>query len=85
MDTEYDQRKIRGRGVGRKPHDVVVKFAQGAVWLQPSGEGGYRIDLLVQYSQVLGVTDWRLQEELERQGCVHLCQHSECTHLAAPR
>ena len=79
VDTEYYQRKIRGRGVGRKPHDVVVKLDQGA-W-----DGGSRIDrtgLLVHYSRVLGVTDRRLREELEREGNIHLCRQRECSHPA---
>ena len=62
VDTEYYQRKIRGRGVGRKPHDVLVKLDQGAAQLQPAWDGGSRIDrrgLLVRDSRVLGVTDRR--------------------------
>ena len=85
VDTEYYQRKIRGRGVGRKPHDVVVKLDQGAARLQPTWDGGSRIDrtgLLVQYSRVLGVTDRRLREELEREGCMHLCRQHDCSHPA---
>ena len=85
VDTEYYQRKIRGRGIGRKPHDVVVKLDQGAARLQPTWDGGSRIDrtrLLVHYSRVLGVTDRRLREELEREGCIHLCRQRDCTHPA---
>ena len=73
------------RGVGRKPHDVVVKLDQGAARLQPTWDGGSRIDrtgLLVQYSRVLGVTDRRLREELEREGCIHLCRQHDCSHPA---
>ena len=85
VDTEYYQRKIRGRGVGRKPHDVVVKLDQGAARLQPTWDGGSRIDrtgLLVHYSRVLGVTDRRLREELEREGSIHLCRQRDCSHPA---
>ena len=86
VDTEYYQRKIRGRGVGRKPRDVVIKLDQGAARLQLTWDGGSRIDrtgLLVHYSRVLGVTDRRLREELEREGCIHLCRQRDCTHPAA--
>ena len=85
VDTEYYQRKIRGRGVGRKPHDVVIKLDQRAARLQPTWDGGSRIDrtgLLVHYSRVLGVTDRRLREELEREGSIHLCRQRECSHPA---
>ena len=78
--------KEDSRSRGRpKPHDVVIKLDQGAARLQPTWDGGSRIDrtgLLVNYSRVLGVTDRRLREELEREGCVHLCRQRECTHPA---
>ena len=84
VDTEFYQRKIRGRGAGRKPNDI--EMDQGAARLQPSWDGGSRIDrtgLLVNYSRVLGVTDRRLREELEREGSVHLCRQPDCQHPAA--
>ena len=35
VDTEYFQRQVRGRGTGRRPHDLVLRFPQGAVRMQP--------------------------------------------------
>ena len=29
VDTEYYQRKVRGRGAGRRPHDLVLQFFRG--------------------------------------------------------
>ena len=37
-DTEFFQRRIRGRGAGRKPNDVLVKMPAGAARLQPDWE-----------------------------------------------
>ena len=59
---------------------------QGAARLQPTWDGGSRIDrtgLLVNYGRVLGVTDRRLREELEREGSIHLCRQRDCAHPAA--
>ena len=72
-DTEFFQKRIRGRGAGRKPNDVLVKI--------PDWEGGSRIDrtgLTVRYTRVLGATDRRLREELERNQCIHLCRSQDC-------
>ena len=84
-DTEFFQRRIRGRGAGRKPNDVLVKMPAGAARLQPDWEGGSRIDrtgLTVRYTRVLGATDRRLQEELERNQCIHLCRSQDCPNPA---
>ena len=84
-DTEFYQRKIRGMGAGRKPNDVLIKMPAGAARLQPDWEGGSRIDrtgLTVSYSRVLGATDRRLREELERNQCIHLCRSQDCSNPA---
>ena len=57
----------------------------GAARLQSDWEGGSRIDrtgLTVRYSRVLGATDRRLREELERNQCIHLCRSQDCSNPA---
>ena len=44
VDTEYFQRQVRGRGTGRRPHDLVLRFPQGAVRMQPDWTHRTRID-----------------------------------------
>ena len=44
VDTEYYQRKVRGRGAGRRPRDLVLQFPHGAVRLQPDWSQRTRVD-----------------------------------------
>ena len=50
VDTEYFQRQVRGRGAGRKPHDLVLRFPVGAARIQPDWSQRSRT------GRVLGVT-----------------------------
>ena len=82
VDTEYYQRQVRGRGTGRRPHDLVLRFPQGAVRLQPDWTHRTRIDrhgLWIKPGRILGVTARTLRESLERAEQVHLCRAEDCT------
>ena len=82
VDTEYYQRQVRGRGTGRRPHDLVLRFPQRAVRLQPEWTHRTRIDrhgLWVKPGRILGVTARVLRDTLERADQVHLCRAEDYT------
>ena len=82
VDTEYFQRQVRGRGTGRRPHDLVLRFPQGAVRMQPDWTHRTRIDrhgLWVKPGRILGVTARALRDHLERADQIHLCRTEGCT------
>ena len=75
------QQGVRGRGINRKPHDLIVVFDTGVARLQVDQERRGRIDrhgLWVHYSRVLGVSTRGVREQLERKQAVHLCQLADC-------
>ena len=86
VDTEYFQRQVRGRGAGRRPHDLVLRFPQGAVRMQPDWTHRTRIDrhgLWIKPGRILGVTARALREHLERADQIHLCRSDDCTQPGA--
>ena len=81
VDTEYYQRKVRGRGAGRRPHDLVLQFPQRAVRLQPDWSQRTRVTVCGSPpGRILGVTARSLREVIERAQHIHLCRSEECTH-----
>ena len=81
VDTEYYQRKVRGRGAGRRPHDLVLQFSNGAVRLQPDWSQRIRVDrhgLWIKPGRILGVTARSLREAIERTQQIHLCRSEDC-------
>ena len=86
VDTEYYQRQVRGRGAGRRPHDLVLRFPQGAVRMQPDWTHRTRIDrhgLWIKPGRILGVTARALREHLERADQIHLCRSEDCSQPGA--
>ncbi|OLQ15436.1 hypothetical protein AK812_SmicGene287 [Symbiodinium microadriaticum] len=86
VDTEYYQRQVRGRGAGRRPHDLVLRFPQGAVRMQPDWTHRTRIDrhgLWIKPGRILGVTARALREHLERADQIHLCRAEDCAQPGA--
>ena len=86
VDTEYFQRQVRGRGAGRRPHDLVLRFPQGAVRMQPDWTHRTRIDrhgLWIKPGRILGVTARALREHLERADQIHLCRAEDCAQPGA--
>ena len=80
-DTDYFQREVRGRGLNRRPHDLVVVLETGVARLQLDPERRSRIDrhgLWVHSNRVLGATTRRVRELVERAEQVHLCRNSDC-------
>ena len=79
-DTEFYNRGVRGRGINRKPHDLVVVLDSGVALLQVDQERRGRIDRhgLFYSSRVLGVTTWSAREHLERSQMIHLCKAADC-------
>ena len=80
-DTDYFQREVRGRGLNRRPHDLVVVLETGVARLQLDPERRSCIDrhgLWVHSNRVLGATTRRVRELVERAEQVHLCRNSEC-------
>ena len=80
-DTDYFQREVRGRGLNRKPHDLVVVLETGVARLQLDPERRSRIDrhgLWVHSDRVLGATTRRVRELVERAEQVHPCRKSDC-------
>ena len=68
VDAEYYKKQVRGRGLGRKPHELIVRIAGEAARLQLDSESSSRIDrhgLVVKYSRVVGATSRALREQLE--------------------
>ena len=81
VDTEFYNEGVRGRGINRKPHDLIVVLDTGVARLQVDQERRGRIDrhgLWVQYSRVLGVSTRSVREQLERKQAVHLCKAADC-------
>ena len=81
VDTEYYQRKVRGRGAGRRAHDLVLQFSNGAVRLQPDWSQRTRVDrhgLWIKPGRILGVTARSLREAIERTQQIHLCRSEDC-------
>ena len=80
-DTEFYNKGVRGRGINRKPHDLVVVLDSGVVRLQVDQERRGRIDrhgLWVHYSRVLGVTTRSVREQRERAQSIHPCKVVDC-------
>ena len=76
-DTEFYSKGVRGRGINRKPHDLVVVLDSEVARLQLDQERRGRIDrhgLWVHYSRVLGVTTRSVREFLEKSQAIHLCK-----------
>ena len=72
VDTEFYNKGVRGRGINRKPHDLVVVLDTGVARLQVDQERRSRIDrhgLWVHYSRVLGVST---------RSARHLCKVVAC-------
>ena len=68
VDTEFYNKGVRGRGINRKPHDLVIVLDSGVARLQVDQERRSRIDrhgIWIHYSRVLGVSR-------------HLCKAAEC-------
>ena len=86
VDAEHYKKQVRGRGVGRKPHDLIVKMEGEAARLQlvvNFSSRPRRNGMTVKYSQVVGATPRKLREKLEAQDTIHLCRNAGCTHAAA--
>ena len=80
-DTDYFQREVRGRGLNRRPHDLVMVLETGVARLQLDPERRSRVDrhgLWVHSNRVLGATTRRVRELVERAEQVHLCRNSDC-------
>ena len=76
-NTEFYNKGVRGRGINRKPHDLVVVLEAGVARLQVDQERRGRIDrhgLWVHYSRVLGVSTRGVRDHLERSQSIHLCK-----------
>ena len=68
-DTEFYNKGVRGRGINRKPHDLVVVLDSGVARLQVDQERRGRIDshdLWVYYFRVLSVTTRNVGDHLEK-------------------
>ena len=82
VDTEYFQRQVRGRGAGRRPHALVLRFPAGAARIQPDWSQRSCIDrhgLWVKPGRVLGVTARSLRENLQKAEASRRCRSEECT------
>ena len=80
-DTEFFNKGVRGRGINRKPHDLVVVLDLGVARLQVDQERRGRIDrhgLWVYYSRVLGVSTRTIRDQLERHQMIHFCKQADC-------
>ena len=85
VDAEYYKKQVRGRGLVRKPQELILRIAGEAARLQPDSEFSSRIDrhgLVVKYSRVVGATSRVLREQLEARDRLHLCRHGDCPHGA---